>query len=150
MKPAVAFDGEKHPVIVRYVRLAHRTLFPGIAHGSASSLPRAALPRTFTAVVQPCFELPAYLEERRSPVGDFDLRARFGVAPAAATICFTLNEPVPLVDQMCIFRMMELLRVPRHSPSILAIFALVTPYPIDAQHSEDLSLRKIVLRDFRI
>ena len=69
------------------------------------------------------------LEERRSPVGDFDLHARFEVAPAAATICFTLNEPVPLVDQMCSFRMMELLRVPRHSPSILAIFALVIPYP---------------------
>jgi hypothetical protein len=129
MKPAIAFDGEKHPVIVRYVRLAHRTLFPGFAHGSASSLPRAALPRTFTAVVQPWFELPAYLEEKRSSVGDFDLDTLFGVASAAATIWFRLNEPVPLVGLMYIFRKMELFGVPRDSPSILAIFTLVTPYP---------------------
>lgn len=95
MKPAIAFDGEEHPVIVRYVRLAHRTLFPGFAHGSASFVPRAALPRTFTAVVQPCFELPAYLEERQSLVGDFNLHARFGVAPAAATIRFHEEEDSP-------------------------------------------------------
>ncbi len=62
-------------------------------------------------------------------MGDFDLDTLFGVASAAATIWFRLNEPVPLVGLMYIFRKMELFGVPRDSPSILAIFTLVTPYP---------------------